>query len=124
MAALVGLLERPEMPSERPYPGQLWKHDSTHVIVVAVHLNTITYEFLSGGQSVTQNLDVFLAVFTKVQHGSCRDSHKLGPERILPFQREERTIKARDQTSRPKPIAIEVASAHLPREPRNTAPTT
>src|SRR3954470_1675837 len=21
------------MPSERPYPGQLWKHDSTHVIV-------------------------------------------------------------------------------------------
>ena len=47
------------MPSERPYPGQLWKHDSAHVIVVAVHPNTITYEFLSGGQSVTQSLDVF-----------------------------------------------------------------
>ena len=41
------------MPSERPYPGQLWKHDSMHVMVVAVHPNTVTYEFLSGGQSVS-----------------------------------------------------------------------
>src|SRR3954470_13689714 len=55
------------MPSERPYPGQLWKHDSTHVIVVAVHPNTVTYEFLSGGQSVTQRLDVFLAAFTRLR---------------------------------------------------------
>ena len=55
------------MPSERPYPGQLWKHDSMHVIVVAVHPNTVTYEFLSGGQSVTQSLDVFLAVFTRLR---------------------------------------------------------
>jgi hypothetical protein len=55
------------MPSERPYPGQLWKHDSAHVIVVAVHPNSITYEFLSGGQSVTQSLDVFLAVFTRLR---------------------------------------------------------
>jgi hypothetical protein len=51
----------------RPYPGQLWKHDSAHVIVVAVHPNSITYEFLSGGQSVTQSLDVFLAVFTRLR---------------------------------------------------------
>src|SRR3954447_19157077 len=43
-----------QMPSERPYPGQLWKRDSTQVIIVAVHPNTITYEFLSGGQSVTR----------------------------------------------------------------------
>ena len=44
------------MPSERPYPGQLWKHDSTHVIVVAVHLNMVTYELFSGGQSITESL--------------------------------------------------------------------
>ena len=56
-----------EMPSERPYPGQLWKHDSAHVIVVAVHPNTVTYEFLSGGQSVTQSLDVFLAAFRRLR---------------------------------------------------------
>ena len=55
------------MPSERPYPGQLWKHDSTQVIIVAVHPNTVTYEFLSGGQSVTQSLGVFLAVFTRLR---------------------------------------------------------
>ena len=55
------------MPSERPYPGQLWKHDGTHVIVVAVHPNTVTYEFPSGGQSVTQRLDAFLAVFTRLR---------------------------------------------------------
>ena len=52
------------MPSERLYPGQLWKHASMRVIVVAVHPNSVTYEFLSGGQSVTQSLDVFLAVFS------------------------------------------------------------
>src|SRR3954469_20596368 len=39
-------LWREEMPSERPYPGQLWKHDSMRVLVVAVHLNTVTYELL------------------------------------------------------------------------------
>jgi hypothetical protein len=37
------------------------------VIVVAVHPNSITYEFLSGGQSVTQSLDVFLTVFTRLR---------------------------------------------------------
>jgi hypothetical protein len=31
------------MLSERPYPGQLWKHDSMRVIVVAVHPNSVTY---------------------------------------------------------------------------------
>jgi hypothetical protein len=45
----------------------LWKHDSAHVIVVAVHPNSITYEFLSGGQNVTQSLDVFLAVFKRLR---------------------------------------------------------
>jgi hypothetical protein len=57
------------MPSDRPYPGQLWMHESTHVIVVAVHPTTVTYEFLSGGQSVTQSLDVFLAVFSGADQG-------------------------------------------------------
>jgi hypothetical protein len=38
------------MPTERPYPGQLWKHDSIRVIVVAVSPNTVTYEDLSGAQ--------------------------------------------------------------------------
>jgi hypothetical protein len=62
--------------------GQLWKRDSTQVIIVAVHPNTITYEFLSGGQSVTQSLDVFLAIFTRqgcgadhaVVHGGSHDA--------------------------------------------------
>src|SRR3954447_21602638 len=60
-------LERQEMPSERPYPGQLWKHDSTRVIVMAVHLNTVTYELLSGGQSITESLDSFVAVFKRLR---------------------------------------------------------
>ena len=60
-------LERQEMPSERPYPGQLWKHDSTRVIVVAVHLNTVTYELLSGGQSITESLGSFVAVFKRLR---------------------------------------------------------
>jgi len=59
-----------QMPSERPYPGQLWKRDSTQVIIVAVHPNAITYEFLSGGQSVTQSLDAFLAIFTRQGYGA------------------------------------------------------
>ena len=60
-------LERQEMPSERPYPGQLWKHDSTRVIVVAVHLNTVTYELLSGGQSITESLGSFIAAFKRLR---------------------------------------------------------
>src|SRR5690349_15983157 len=46
LAASLGAL----MPLTRPYPGQLWKQESTHVIVVAVHPNSVTNEFLSGGQ--------------------------------------------------------------------------
>ena len=42
------------MPTERPYPGQLWKHDSIRVIVVAVGPNTVTYEDLSGRAGVTR----------------------------------------------------------------------
>src|SRR3954468_18581830 len=30
-------LERQEMPSEQPYAGQLWKRDSTHVLVVTAY---------------------------------------------------------------------------------------
>ena len=55
------------MPSERPYPGKLWKHESTRVLVVAVHLNTVTYELLSGGQSVSEGLGSFLAVFKRLR---------------------------------------------------------
>src|SRR3954466_2024777 len=60
-------LERHKMPSERPYPGQLRKHDSTRVLVVSVHLNTVTYELLSEGQSVTESLGSFLAVFKRLR---------------------------------------------------------
>ena len=55
------------MPLKRPYPGQLWKQESTQIIVVAVHPDLVTYEFLSGGQRVTQRMDVFLAVFTRLR---------------------------------------------------------
>ena len=60
-------LERQEMPSERPYAGQLWKRDSTHVLVVTAYLHTVTYELLPGGQSVTESLDSFLAVFKRLR---------------------------------------------------------
>ena len=50
------------MPSERPYPGQLWRVDGSKVIVVAANQSTVTYEYLSGGQSVTLNLGDFLAM--------------------------------------------------------------
>jgi len=56
-----------QMPSERPYPGQLWKRDSTHVLVVTAYLHTVTYELLPGGQSVTESLDSFLAVFKRLR---------------------------------------------------------
>ena len=55
------------MPSERPYPGQLWKRDSTRVLVVTAYLNTVTYELLPGGQSVTESLESFLAVFKRLR---------------------------------------------------------
>jgi len=55
------------MRTERPYPGQLWKHDSLRVIVVGVSPNTVTYEDLSGRARVTRDsLSNFLAGFTRL----------------------------------------------------------
>ena len=53
------------MPSERPYPGQLWKRDSVGVIVVGVNPTSVTCEPLSGGPSVTESLGSFLATFRR-----------------------------------------------------------
>jgi hypothetical protein len=56
------------MRTERPYPGQLWKHDSIRVIVVAVSPNTVTYEDLSGPAGVTRDsLSNFRTTFTKLK---------------------------------------------------------
>jgi hypothetical protein len=56
------------MRTDRPYPGQLWKHDSIRVIVVAVGPNTVTYEDLSRGAGVTRDsLSNFLAGFTRLK---------------------------------------------------------
>src|SRR4051812_1567101 len=50
-----------------PYPGQLWKHDSIRVIVVAVSPNTVTFEDLSRRAGVTRDsLSNFLAGFTRL----------------------------------------------------------
>ena len=52
------------MPTERPYPGQLWKYDTIRVIIVAVSPTTVTYEDLSSGRGVTrENLADFLTLF-------------------------------------------------------------
>ena len=54
--------------AERPYPGQLWKHDSIRVIVVGVSPNTVTYEDLSRRAGVTRDsLSNFLTGFTKLK---------------------------------------------------------
>ena len=56
------------MLTERPYPGQLWKHDSIRVIVVAVSPNTVTYEDLPRRAGVTRDsLNNFLESFTKLK---------------------------------------------------------
>jgi hypothetical protein len=56
------------MRTERPYPGQLWKHDNIRVIVVGVSPNTVTYEDLSGPAGVTRDsLSNFLAGFTRLK---------------------------------------------------------
>jgi hypothetical protein len=56
------------MRTERPYPGQLWKHDSIRVIVVAVGPNTVTYEDLSRPAGVTRDsLSNFLGGFTRLK---------------------------------------------------------
>ena len=61
-------METALMRTERPYPGQLWKHDSLRVIVVAVSPNTVTYEDLSGRAGVTRDsLSNFLAGFTRLK---------------------------------------------------------
>ena len=61
-------METDLMRTERPYPGQLWKHDSLRVIVVAVSPNTVTYEDLSGRAGVTRDsLSNFLAGFTRLK---------------------------------------------------------
>ena len=52
----------------RPFPGQLWKHDSIRVIVVAVSPNTVTYEDLSRRAGVTRDsLSNFLTGFTRLK---------------------------------------------------------
>src|SRR4051795_8937335 len=61
-------MESDLMRTERPYPGQLWKHDNIRVIVVAVSPNTVTYEDLSGPAGVTRNsLSNFLTGFIRLK---------------------------------------------------------
>ena len=62
------VMETELMLAERPYPGQLWKHDSIRVIVVAVSPNTVTYEDLSRRAGVTRDsLSNFLAGFIRLK---------------------------------------------------------
>jgi len=59
-------METELMRTEQPYPGQLWKHGSIRVIVVATSPNTVTYEDLSGAAGVTRdNLSTFLTVYAR-----------------------------------------------------------
>ena len=55
------------MPSERPYPGQLWKHEHIRAIIVAVSPTTVSYEDLSRGKAVTKNLGDFLDTFRRMK---------------------------------------------------------
>jgi hypothetical protein len=63
--------ERPgfyTFPRERPCPGQLWKHTSIRVIVVAASPSTIIFEDLSERAGVTRDsLSNFLEVFAGPQ---------------------------------------------------------
>ena len=62
------VMETELMPIERPYPGQLWKHDSIRVIVVAVSPSTVTYEDLSGRAGLTRDsLSNFLDAFRRLK---------------------------------------------------------
>ena len=64
----MSVMETELMLTERPYPGQLWKHDSIRVIVVAVSPNTVTYEDLSRRAGVTRDsLSTFLDPFTRLK---------------------------------------------------------
>jgi hypothetical protein len=53
------------MPVERPYPGQVWKRDGIHVIVVVVHPTNVIYEPVPGGPNVTESLGSFLALWRR-----------------------------------------------------------
>ena len=53
--------------SERPYPGQLWKHEDIRAIIVAVSPTTVSYEDLSRGRAVTKNLGDFLDTFRRMK---------------------------------------------------------
>jgi hypothetical protein len=55
------------MPSEQPYPGQLWKHEHIRAIIVAVSPTTVSYEDLSRGRAATKNLDDFLDTFRRMK---------------------------------------------------------
>jgi hypothetical protein len=55
------------MPSERPYPGQLWKHEHIRAIIVAVSPTTVSYEDLSRGRAVTKDLEDFLHTFRRMK---------------------------------------------------------
>lgn len=53
--------------SDRPYPGQLWRHEHVQVMVVAVGQNSVSFEELSRGTRGTESLDDFVAVFRRVR---------------------------------------------------------
>jgi hypothetical protein len=55
------------MQSERPYPGQLWKHEDIRAIIVAVSPTTVSYEDLSRSRAVTKNLGDFLDTFRRMK---------------------------------------------------------
>jgi hypothetical protein len=55
------------IPSERPYPGQLWKHEHIRAIIVAVSPTTVSYEDLSRGRAVTKDLEDFLHTFRRMK---------------------------------------------------------
>jgi hypothetical protein len=55
------------IPSERPYPGQLWKHEQIRAIIVAVSPTTVSYEDLSKARAVTKDLDGFLSAFQRMK---------------------------------------------------------
>jgi len=55
------------IPSERPYPGQLWKHEQIRAIIVAVSPTTVSYEDLSKVRAATKDLDDFLSTFRQMK---------------------------------------------------------
>jgi hypothetical protein len=55
------------MQLERPYPGQLWKHEDVRAIIIAVSPTTVSYEDLSRGRAATENLSDFLNTFRRMR---------------------------------------------------------